>query len=176
MLYVAETWATIKKQENGLRWTRWECYGGYAEWHAKTRSGTNTSEGRTTKVSKKITGDMIDFRTSMGMWWGENEEHILRKVLRTDIPGKRKIERQKTRWKANETWKVFGWERARRRTPDRAMWRRKISSYIGNPTWWGKPVEKNKKNEANHLDETFLCTAGGLCQWLSVTCVTLMTV
>ena len=43
-------------------------------------------------------------------WYGHvmrrDEEHILRKMLITDIPEKRKIGRPKTRWK--ETRKVLG--------------------------------------------------------------------
>ena len=49
-------------------------------------------------------------------------EHILRKLQRTDIPGKRKRRRPKTRWKD-------AWQRDLKRTglrADMAMWRRKI--------------------------------------------------
>ena len=57
-----------------------------------------------------------------------DEEHIPRKVLRADIPGKRKKERWKTRWKdaCQRDLKSTGL-RAGDET-DRAMWSRKISS------------------------------------------------
>ena len=68
-------------------------------------------------------------------------EHILRKVLRADIPGKRKRGRPKTRWKdaCQQDLKSTGLragdetDRASDET-DRAMWRRKIISYTGDPT------------------------------------------
>ena len=67
------------------------------------------------QASKKITEGRL-------IWYGHvmrDGEHILRKVLRADTPGKRKRGRPKTRWKdahANEICKVLDWERARRRT------------------------------------------------------------
>ena len=61
-------------------------------------------------------------------------EHILRKVLKADIPGKRNRGRPKTRWKdaCQRDLKSTGL-RAGEET-DRAMWRRKIISYTGDPT------------------------------------------
>ena len=63
-----------------------------------------------------------------------DEEHILRKGLRTDIPGKRKRGRSKTRWKdaCQRDVKRTGL-RAGEET-DRAMWRRKIIGHTGDPT------------------------------------------
>ena len=63
-----------------------------------------------------------------------DDEHILRKVLRADIPGKRKRGRPKTRRKdaCQRDLKSTGL-RAGEET-DRAMWRRKITSYTGDPT------------------------------------------
>ena len=71
-------------------------------------------------------------------WYGHvmwrDGEHILRKVLRADIPGKRKKGRPKTRWKdaCQRDLKSTGL-RAGEET-DRAMSRRKIISYTGDPT------------------------------------------
>ena len=61
-------------------------------------------------------------------------EHILRRVLRADILGKRKRGRPKTRWKdACQRHLKHTGLRAGEET-DRAMWRRKIISYTGDPT------------------------------------------
>ena len=83
-----------------------------------------------------------------------DDEHVLRKVLRTDVLGKRKRGRPKGRWmRSNETWRVLDRERARRRTgrcgvgrsavtlestglraseeTDWEMWSRKICSHTG---------------------------------------------
>ena len=38
---------------NGLKWTIWGCYGGCQEWHAKTRPGTNTCDGKDREKNKK---------------------------------------------------------------------------------------------------------------------------
>ncbi len=56
----------------------------------------------------------------------KDEEHILRKVLRMDIPGKRKRGRPKTRWKdtCQRDLKSTGL-----RAGEETMWRRKIISY-----------------------------------------------
>ena len=86
-------------------------------------------------------------------WYGHvirrDEEHIPRKVLRTDIPGKRKIGRPKTRWKdAYQRSRLEKyWARAGEET-ERAMWRRKICSYIYRRLYmmgkaWGKEEDAN---------------------------------
>ena len=63
-----------------------------------------------------------------------DEEYILGKVLRADIPGKRKRVRPKARWKdvSQRDLKSTGL-RAGEET-NRAMWSRKISSHTGDPT------------------------------------------
>ena len=63
-----------------------------------------------------------------------DEEHLMRKVLRTDVPGKRKRGQPKARWKdaCKRDLKSTGL-RAGEET-DRAMWRRKISNHSGDPT------------------------------------------
>ena len=80
---------------------------------------------------KKITERLLN-------WYGHmmrrDKEHILRKVLGTDVSGKKKSGRPKTRWKdaCQRDLKSAG-QRAGEET-DRAMWRRKIVSHTGDPT------------------------------------------
>ena len=87
-----------KKQEkrievNEMRMLRWMC-GVTCKYHIRNEHITGTT--RVMQVSKKITERRLN-------WYGHatrrDEEHILRKVLRTDIPGKTKRGRPKTRWK-----------------------------------------------------------------------------
>ena len=95
MLYGAETWATTKRQEKRIevtemRMLRWMC--------GVTRKYTIRNEHirgtRVAQASKKITERRLN-------WYGHvmrrDVEHILRNVLREDIPGKRKRGRPKTR-------------------------------------------------------------------------------
>ena len=89
MLYRAKTWATTKKQVKRIEVNEMRMfYDGCAEWHAKTRSGMNTSEEQwlVTHASKQVTDRRLN-------WYGHvmrrDGEHILRKVLRADRPGKR---------------------------------------------------------------------------------------
>ena len=83
------------------------------------------------QASKKITERKL-------IWYGHvmrrDGEHILRKVLRTDIPGKRKRGRPKTSWKdaCQRDLQSIGL-RAGEET-GREMWRRKIISHTGDPT------------------------------------------
>ena len=39
-------WLPRSNKKHGLRWRRWRCYCGLAEWHWHTRWGTNTLEGQ----------------------------------------------------------------------------------------------------------------------------------
>ena len=86
---------------------------------------------RVAQASKKSTDRRL-------MWYEHvmrrDGEHILRKVLRADIPGKRKRGRPKTRWKGacQRDLKSTGL-RAGEET-DRAMWKRKTISHTGDPT------------------------------------------
>ena len=85
-------------------------------------------------------------------WYGHvmrrDGEHILRKVLRADIPGKRKRGRPKTRWKDAFQRDLKSTGLRAGEEMDRAMWRRKIISYTGDPTW-EKPEEKKKIEFSN---------------------------
>ena len=97
----------------------------------KTRNEHIRGTTRVAQASKKITERRL-------IWYGHvmrrDGEHILRKVMRADIPGKRKRGRPKTRWKdaCQRDWQSTGL-RAGEET-DRAMWRRKIISHTGDPT------------------------------------------
>ena len=133
MPYMAETWATTKRQEKlievtEMRMPRWMC--GVTR-KDKIRNEHIRGTTRVAQASKKITERRLN-------WYGHvmrrDGEHILRKVLRADIPGKRKRGRPKTRWEdaGQRDLKSTGL-RAGEET-DRAMWRRKITSYTGDPT------------------------------------------
>ena len=63
-----------------------------------------------------------------------DDEHILRKVLRADILGKRKRGRPKTRWKDACQRDQKSTRLRTGEETDRAMWRRKIISDTGDPT------------------------------------------
>ena len=134
MLYGAETWATTKRQEKRtevteMRMLRWMC--GVTR-KDKIRNEHIRGTTRVAQASKKITERIL-------IWYGHvirrDGVHILRKVLRADIPGKRKRGRPKTRWKdaCQRDLKSTGRLRAGEET-DRAMWRRKIISHTGDPT------------------------------------------
>ena len=78
----------------------------------------------------------------------EDGEHILRKVLRVDIPGKRKRGRPKTRWKdaCQRDWKSSGLRSGE--DTDRAMWRRKIIDQLYRRTYMmGKASSEKKKKK-----------------------------
>ena len=119
----AETWATTKIQEKRIevtemRMIRWMC--------GATRKYNNSGAGFQKDHREKIELVRHVMRS--------DGEHILRKVLRADIPGKRKRGRPKTRWKVacQRDLKSTGL-RAGEET-DRAMWRRKLISHTGDPT------------------------------------------
>ncbi len=103
------------------------------------------------QASKKMTERILN-------WYGHvmrrDGEHILRKVFRADIPGKRKRGRPKTRWKyaCQRDLKRIGLRAGEEK--DRAMWRRKIISYTGDPTRWEKPEEKERK--VLHLETNYI--------------------
>ena len=59
-----------RDKKNGLRWPRRGCYDGCAEWHARTRSGMNTSEEQREGRRLPQRSPREDW-TGTGMWWGE---------------------------------------------------------------------------------------------------------
>ena len=99
-------------------------------------------------ASKKITERRLN-------WYGHvmrrDGEHILRKVLRAYLPGKRKGGRPKTRWKDE-----YACQRDLKSTSlragedtDRAMWRWKICSHKRRPYMIGKARGKEEENIYN---------------------------
>ena len=124
--YNEETRKRIEVTE--MRMLRWMCGVTRKDksWNEHIRGTT-----RVAQASKKITERRL-------IWYGHvmrrDGEHIVRKVLRADIPGKRKRGRPKTRWKdaCQRDLQSTGL-RAGEET-DRAMWRRKIISHTGDPT------------------------------------------
>ena len=133
MLYGAETWATTKRQEKRIevtemRMLRWMCG---VTCKDKIRNEHIRGTKRVAQASKQITERRLN-------WYGHvmrrDGEHILRKVLRADIPGKRKRGQPKTRWKYScQRYLKSTGLRAGEET-DRAMWIKKIISYTGHPT------------------------------------------
>ena len=96
MPYVAETWATRKRQEQlievtEMRMLRWMC--GVTR-KDKIRNEHTRGTTRVALASKKLTERRLN-------WYGHvmrrDDEHILTKVLRADISGKMKRGRPKTR-------------------------------------------------------------------------------
>ena len=86
---------------------------------------------RVAQASKHITERRLN---CYGHVMRRDGEHILRRVLRADIPGKRKRGRPKTRWKDACQRDLKSTEMRAGEETDRAMWRRKIISYTGDPT------------------------------------------
>ena len=94
MLYGAETWATTKRQEKRIevtemRMLRWMC--GVTR-KDKIRNEHIRGTTRVAQASKKITEKRLN---CYGHVMRRDGEHILRKVLRADIPGKRKMDDRK---------------------------------------------------------------------------------
>ena len=130
-----------------MRMLRWMC--GVTR-KDKIRNEHIRGTTRVAQASKKITERRLN-------WYGHvmmrDGDHILRKVLRADVPGKRKRGRPKTRLKdaCQRDLKSTGL-RAGEET-DRAIWRRKIISHTVDPSCWEKPEEK----QAN-IDNRFTLT------------------
>ena len=132
LLYGAETWTTTRGQEarlevNEMRMLRWMC--------GVTRRDKIRNEhiGGTTRVaqaSKKITEKRLK-------WYGHvrrmKEEHIVRRMLDVDIPGKKRRGRPNIRWenacKRDMTQAGLKEDNA----TNRAKWRKKLISYTGDP-------------------------------------------
>ena len=132
MLYGAKTWATTRGKEarlevNESRMLRWMC--------GVTRRDKVCNEHirgttRVVQSSNKITEKRLK-------WYGHErrmkEEHIGRRMLDVDIPGKRRIGRPHLQWKdacKRDTTEVGLKED---NTTNRAAWRNKIISYTGDP-------------------------------------------
>ena len=106
-----------RDKKNWLRWPRWGCQDGCAEWHAKTKSGMNTYEEQQEwrRLPKRSPREE---RTGTGMWWGEMANTYWGKCWGRIYQGKGREDdrKQDGKTRVNEIWKVLDWERARRRT------------------------------------------------------------
>ena len=97
MVYGTATWATTKRQEKRIEVTEVRMLRGMCGVTRKDKIRNEHIRGttRVAQASKKIAERILN-------WYGHvmrrDGEHILRKVLRADIPAKRK-RGEKTRWK-----------------------------------------------------------------------------
>ena len=127
LLYGAGTWATTRGQEarlevNEMRMLRWMC--GVTR-RDKIRNEHIRGTTRVVQASKQITEKRLK-------WYGHvrrmKEEHILRRMLDVDIPGKRRRGRPNLRCKRDMTQAVLKEDNA----TNRAEWRKKLISYTGD--------------------------------------------
>ena len=98
---------------------------------------------RVVQASKKITEKRLK-------WYGHvrrmKEEHIVRRMLDVNIPGKRRRGRPNLRWKDACKRDMTEVGLKEDNTTNRAAWSNKIISYTGDPRWRDKPAKKKKKN------------------------------
>ena len=132
LLYGAETWATTRGQEarlevNKMRMLRWMC--------GVTRRDNIRNEHiigttRVVQASKKMTEKRLK-------WYGHvrrmKEEHIVRRMLDVDIPGKRRRGRPSLRWKDACKRDMTQAGLKEDNATNRAIWRKKLISYTGDP-------------------------------------------
>ena len=133
LLYGAETWTTTRGQEvrlevNEMRMLRWMC--------GVTRRDTILNEHirgttRVVQASKKT------FTEKRLKWYGHvrrmKAEHIVRRMLDVDIPGKRRRGRPNLRWKDACKRDMTDVGLKEDNTTNRAAWRNTIISYTGDP-------------------------------------------
>ena len=98
LLYGAETWATRWGQEarlevNEMRMLKWMCGVTRRDW---IRNGLITATTRLVQVSKKITEKRLQWYDHVSRM---KEDHIVRRMLDVDTPGKRRRGRPHIRWK-----------------------------------------------------------------------------
>ena len=132
LLYGTETWATTRGQEarlevNEMRMLRWMC--GVTR-RDNIRNDHIRGTTRVVQASKKITEKRLK-------WYGHvsrmKDEHIVRRMLDVEIPGKRRRGRPNLRWK--DACKIDMTEVGLKedKTTNRAAWRNTIISYTGDP-------------------------------------------
>ena len=99
-----------RDKKNGLRWPRWGCYDGCAEWHAKTRSGMNTFEEQQEWRRLPKRSPRKDW-SGTGMWWGEMANTYWGKCWGQIYQGKGREDdrKQDGKTRVNEIWKVLDW-------------------------------------------------------------------
>ena len=85
---------------------------------------------RVVQASKKITEKRLK-------WYGHvrrmKEEHIVRRMLDVDIPGKRRRGRPSLRWKDACKRDMTQAGLKEENATNRAIWRKKLISYTGDP-------------------------------------------
>ena len=128
MLYGAETRGQEARLEvNETRMLRWMC--------GVTRRDTIRNEHirgttRMVQASKKITEKRLK-------WYGHvrrmKEEHIVRRMLHMDIPGKRRRGRPNLRWEYACKKDAIEVELKVVNTTKTAAWREKLNSYTDDP-------------------------------------------
>ena len=95
---------------------------------------------RVVQVSKKITEKRLK-------WYGHvrrmKEEHIVRRMLDVDIPGKRRRGRPNLRWKDACKRDMTEAGMKEDNATDRAEWRKKLIGYTGDPRLRDTPGKKN---------------------------------
>ena len=132
LLYGAETWATARGQEarlevNEMRMLRWMC--GVTR-RDKIRNEHIRGTTRVVQASKKIT-------EKRQKWYGHvrrmKEEHIVRRMLDVDIPGKRRRGRPSLRWRDACKIDMSQAGLKEENATYRAIWRKKHISYTGDP-------------------------------------------
>ena len=131
LLYGAETWATTKGQEarlevNEMRMLRWMC--------GLTRRDNIRNEHirgttRVVQASYKITEKRLKWYSHMRRM---KEEHIVRKMLDVDIPGKRRRGRPNIIWKDACKRDMTQAALKEDNATNRAEWRKKLISYTGD--------------------------------------------
>ena len=132
LLYGAETWATTRGQEarlevNEMRMLRWMC--GVTR-RDKIRNDHIRGTTRVVQASKKITEKRLK-------WYGHvsrmKDEHVVRRMLDVEIPGKRRRGRPNLRWKDACKRDMTEVGLKEDKTTNRAAWRNTIISYTGDP-------------------------------------------
>ena len=132
LLYGAETWATTRGQEarlevNEMRMLRWRC--GVTR-RDKIRNVHIRGTTRVVQASKKITEKRLK-------WYGHvrrmKDEHIVRRMLDVDIAGKRIRGRPSLRWKDACKRDMTQAGLKEDNATNRAIWRKKLISYTGDP-------------------------------------------
>ena len=114
-----------------MRMLRWMCGVTHKD---KIRNEHIRGTTIVTQASKKIT----ERRSNCYGHVMHDEAPILRKVLTTDTLGKRKTGQPKTIEKDAFQRDLESTGLRAGEETDRAMWRRKISSHTGDPTFWEK--------------------------------------
>ena len=148
LLYGAETWATTRGQEarlevNEMRMLRWMC--GVTR-RDKIRNDHIRGTTRVVQASKKISEKRLK-------WYGHvsrmKDEHIVRRMLDVEIPGKRRRGRPNLRWKDACKKDMTEVVLKKDKTTNRAAWRNTIISYTGDPRWRDKPGKGKKERSVD---------------------------